>query len=73
MHLELALKSLYRCSCDTVLNGPDIDHCWHNTREIISDAVDKTTPVFFARNRTKVDWLASSTGKQLRFEVLFME
>ena len=39
---------------DTVLHGPDIDQCWHNIRDIISDAMDKTTPVFIPRDRTKV-------------------
>ena len=53
---------------DTVLDGPDIDQCWHNIRDIISDAMDKTTPVFIPRDRTKVDWLASSTSKQLRLK-----
>ena len=30
--------------------------------------MDKTTPVFISRDRTKVDWLASSTRKQLRLK-----
>ena len=53
---------------DTVLDGPDLNQCWHNIREIIYDAVDKTTPVFIPRDRTKVDWLTSSTRKQLRLK-----